>query len=233
MTSNKKIARLAGFVYLVLIISGMFSLLYVPSELIIYDDPASTVQNITDGDTLFRWSIIAGLICYATFLILPLILYKLLAHINKTQAVLMVAFSLISIPVSLYNITHKFDILTLISGVEYLSFLSPEQLQAQVMLSLDSYNNGIMIAQVFWGLWLFPFGYLVYKSNILPKFFGIFLMIGCIGYLLEFIGGFMIDGYYDMGISTYIGIPSAIGEIGICFWMLIAGAKDTQTHNVD
>ncbi|WP_299245354.1 DUF4386 domain-containing protein [uncultured Aquimarina sp.] len=231
MTSNRKTARLAGVVYLILIISGMFSLLYVPLELIVHDDPATTTQNITDGILLFRWSIIAGLICYSTFLVLPLILYKLLAHVDKTQAVLMVAFALISIPVSLYNISHKFDILTLISGAEYLKVFSPEQLQTQVMLLLDSYDNGIMIAQVFWGLWLFPFGYLVYKSKILPSFFGIFLMIGCIGYIIEFIGGFMIDGYYDMGVSTYIGIPSAIGEIGICLWMLIAGAKNSPTSN--
>jgi len=226
MTSNKKTARLAGLIYLILIISGMFSLLYVQSELIVYDDPATTVQNITNGKMLFQWSIIGGLICYATFLMLPLILYKLLSYVNKTHAVLMVAFALISIPVSLYNIGHKFDILTLISGAEYLSVFSSEQLQTQIMLSLDSYNNGIMIAQVFWGLWLFPFGYLVYKSGILPKFFGVFLMLGCIGYLIEFTGGFMIDGYYDMGIATYIGIPSAIGEIGICLWMLIVGAKN-------
>ncbi|MHA7057698.1 DUF4386 domain-containing protein [Aquimarina sp. M1] len=230
MNSNKKTARLAGLIYLILIISGMFSLLYVPSELIVYDDPATTVRNITNGTTLFRWSIIGGLICYSTFLVLPLILYKLLAHVHKSHAILMVAFALISIPVSLYNIGHKFDVLTLTNGAAYLNVFSPEELQAHVMLSLNAYNNGIIIAQVFWGLWLFPFGYLVYTSGILPKFFGIFLMLGALGNIIEFIGGFMIDGYYDLGIGSYIGIPAAIGEIGICLWMFIAGAKNNPKN---
>jgi hypothetical protein len=94
------------------------------------------------------------------------------------------------------------------------------------MSSLHAYNNGIFIATLFWGLWLYPFGYLVYKSELLPKFFGIFLMAGCFGYLIEFIGMSMWPTFYHAtGVTNFIHIPSAIGEIGIAFWLLIFGIK--------
>ena len=105
----------------------------------------------------------------------------------------MVIFVLVSIPISFSNVLSKFDILTLLSGADYLKVLDEKQLEAQVMLSLTSYNNGSLI-NIFWGLWLFPFGYLVYKSYFLPKILGIILMAGCIGYIMDFLGYYLWPG---------------------------------------
>ena len=115
--------------------------------------------------------------------------------------------------------------LTLINKAEYVEKLSKTELKTQVMFYIDSYNNGLEISQIFWGLWLFPFGYLVYKSGFLPKFLGIFLMTGCVGYLITFFGGFLYSDFNNTIISEIVGFPAPLGEFGICLWLLIMGTN--------
>lgn len=222
MNSSKKIARIAGALYLVVVLTGLFTLLYIPSKLIVWTDATATFNNIKNAETLFRFGIYAGILCYTAFLLLPLVLYKLLQHVNKTHAVVMVALALTSVPISLFNLTHKLAVLTLISKPDLFSSVD---LPKQVLLQLEYYNNGIDVAAVFWGLWLFPFGYLVFKSGMLPKVLGILLMAGCFGYIINITGGLLIPGYGELGVSGYISLPSALGEIGTCLWLLIAGIK--------
>jgi Domain of unknown function (DUF4386) len=234
MDSKKKTARIAGILYLILVVSGMFHLMYVPSQLIVADNPSLTISNIIARETLFRLGILGGIICYTAFLLLPLALYKLLSPVNKTHAVLMVTLAAVSIPISFVNLLNKFSVLTLIGKAKYLSVFDAGQLQAQALLYLDYYSNGNQVASIFWGLWLFPFGYLVYKSGFLPKVFGILLMAGCFGYIIDFLGYFFFSNYSETVFSTFIGIPSSLGEIGICLWLLIIGVKtksDTVTNN--
>ncbi len=225
MTSQKRIAKQAGFVYLIVVLAGIFNLAYVPSKLIVMDNAATTMNNIVSSETLFRLGILAGIVCYLAFLLLPFILYELLESINKKVAISMVVLAVISVPISLFNLTNKFAVLTLINVPHHLQTFQAAQLQAQIMLYLRYYNNGIQIASLFWGLWLLPFGYLVVKSRFLPKILGIFLMAGCFGYLLNFLGKFLIPYYQETGISGIVALPASIGEIGICLWLLIAGIK--------
>lgn len=229
MDSNKKTARIAGLLYLIVVLTGIFNLMYVPSKLIVWDNASVTFNNILESETLFRLGIVAGIICYTAFLILPIVLYKLLNQVNKTYAIGMVALAVISVPLSLVNLLNKVNVLTLIDKAQYLQVIEADELQAQVLLYLDFYNNGIEIASVFWGLWLLPFGYLVFKSGFLPKILGICLMAGCFGYLTNFIGGFLFQNYAGLGIARFVTLPASIGEIGICLWLLIIGIKDKQT----
>ena len=222
---NKKTAHLAGLLYFLVVLTGIFSLLYVPSQLIVSSDPAATVANIKSSELLFRSGILAGLLCYIFFLLLPFVLYKLFESINKSFVVVMVVLAIVSVPISFVNMTHKFDILALLNGAEHLGAFTPEQIQSRVMLSLKSYSYGNLVAQAFWGLWLFPFGYLVFKSGFLPKFLGLFLMIGSCGYFLDFAGRVAFSNYGDLWISDYITIPASIGEIGTCLWLLIMGIR--------
>lgn len=225
MEPTKKSARVAGIFYIVLIISGMFSLIYVPSQLIDWEDGAKTVRNISDSQLLWKLGIISNLICFTCFIFLPLALYKLLANIDKSQAVLMVILAIVSVPISYLNIANYIDVLSIINNVEYLKLFTQQQLNFEVMSLLESYDNGNKVVYIFWGLWLFPFGYLVYRSGFLPKFFGIMLMLGCFGYLIDFMGYFLFEGYGKTLFATIVGIPSSIGEIGICLWLLIVGIK--------
>jgi hypothetical protein len=224
--SLKKTARIAGALYLIVVLTGIFHLLYVPSLLSGAGDPSVTISNIIAHETLFRFSILAGILCYAAFLLLPLALYKLLSPTDRTHAVMMVALAVVSVPISLVNMLNKFAVLTLISKAGYLTGLEAGTLQAQISLHLDYYRNGNEVASIFWGLWLFPFGYLVFKSGFLPRFLGIFLMVGCVGYIIDFMGSFLFSSYNETIISTLLTIPGSIGEIGICLWLLIVGIKN-------
>lgn len=225
MTNRNKTARIAGLLYLILVISGITNLMYIPSKLIVWESAAETLENIMNSEMLFRLGIVSGIITFLTFLLLPLVLYRLLFEVNKMYAALMVIFAVISVPISFVNMLNKFSVLTLIGKANYLKDLDVSEIQLQVMFYLDSYNNGIEISQIFWGLWLFPFGYLVYKSGFLPKVLGILLMAGCFGYLITFFGGFLSPNFHKTAVSTIVGLPASIGEIGICLWLLIMGTN--------
>lgn len=225
MSPNKTTARIAGLLYLVVVVTGFFYLMYVPSQLHVRGDAAATVNNILASRRLFGLGIAAGVACYTAFLLLPLVLYRLLGHVSRDIAVLMVAFAVVSVPVSLGNLSHKLDVLSLLGGAEHLQGFSAEQVRAHVMIALDAYRNGMRISEIFWGLWLLPFGYLVFKSGFLPKVLGVFLMLGCLGYLVNILAPLLFRGYAEAGIETFVSLPSAIGEIGICLWLLIVGVR--------
>lgn len=229
IVSNKTTARIAGLIYLGVVLTGVFSLMYIPSKLIVADNTSLTYQNITTSEPLFRLWIVSGLLCYSFFLFLLLVLYKLLKPVHENYAKLMVLLAVINVPIFFLNVQNLFNILSLISGSKNHYGFSIEQIQSQVMLYLDQYNNGMRIVHIFSGLWLFPFGYIVFKSGFLPKILGVLLMLGCFGYLINFIGNTLIPDYSKIGISSYISIPASIGEIGICFWLLIVGVKNKKT----
>jgi hypothetical protein len=218
-------ARLAGILYLLLVISGFIYLVYIPLELIDMQNAAKTLENIQSSELLFRLGIATAICSSLIFMILPLALYNLLKEVNKTSAIFMVLFALISIPISFVNILNKFSVLTLINKPEYTQKLGQTELQTQVMLLLENYNNGVQLSQIFWGLWLLPFGYLVYKSGFLPKILGMFLMAGCFGYLITFFGSFLYSSFNNTILSDIVGFPAPIGEIGICLWLLIMGTN--------
>ena len=223
METSKITARIAGAVYLIVVLTGIYSLGYIPSKLFVLNNAQTNFNNIIEHEDLFRLGIVAGVICYVAFLVLPIVLYKLFHKINKSYGIAMVALSTVSVPFSLFNLMYKINILTLIKNTDKLN-IELDSLQSQILLQLNYYNNGIQFVSIFWGLWLFPFGYLVFKSGFLPKILGIFLMVGCFGYLIKFVGSFLL---YDSQLTflKYVSLPATIGEIGICLWLLIAGVK--------
>lgn len=229
--SNKKLARIAGLLYLGVVLTGIFTLMYVPSKLIVSDNASLTYRNIVSSEPLFRLGIISGLLCYTFFLFLPIVLYKLLNPVSENYAKLMVLLAVMSVPIFFLNVQNEFTILSLINTENNQFGFSAEQIQSQVMLYLDQYNNGMRIVHIFSGFWLFPFGYLVFKSGFLPKFLGVLLMLGCFGYLINFAGHTLFPDYSKIGISSYISLPASFGEIGTCLWLLIMGAKDKSPLN--
>jgi hypothetical protein len=226
MTSNKKTARIGGLLYLGVVLTGIFSLMYVPSKIIVWDNATSTFNTISSNQNLFRLGIVSGLACYTFFLFLPMVLYKLLKPVNDSYAKLMVILAILSVPIYFINVQNEFTILSLVSSSNHLKGFTSEQIKSMVILYLDQYENGMRIVHIFSGLWLFPFGYLVFKSGFLPKFLGILLMLGCFGYLTNFIGNTLVSNYSEMGVGSYLQLPASMGEIGICLWLLIIGIKN-------
>jgi hypothetical protein len=93
---------------------------------------------------------------------------------------------------------------------------------------LLQYDNGILLVSIFLGLWLLPFGYLVYRSGFLPKILDILLMRGCLGYLMNFTGNMLVKNYAVTGVAKFVSLPASIGEIGTCLWLLIVGVKQKK-----
>lgn len=233
MNPSRSTARLAGALYLVVVLTGIFSLAYVPSQLYNLKDPMDNFTRLMASPWLFRWGIISSVICYIAFLLLPLVLYRLLHPVNETAARLMVLLAVISVPISLMNLQHKLEVLNLMDATVYPPGGSP--MPASILAALKSYNSGLLISQIFWGLWLLPFGWLVYRSGFLPKILGIFLILGCFGYVFDLIGTLGIPGYNETAIGKYITKPATIGEIGICLWLLIVGVrkkKEALSHSI-
>ncbi|MDC6362511.1 MULTISPECIES: DUF4386 domain-containing protein [Flavobacteriaceae] len=222
MKTNKSTARLAGFLYLIVVLAGIFSLLYVPSQLIEWKNAQQTLENIQNSESLFRLGMVAETISFTAFLLLPLVLYKLFHTVNKTFSVAMVALALPTVPIFFSILLHKFAVLSLIHAPENPSWPIAEQ----ILFHLGQYGDGNLLGQNFWALWLFPFGYLVFKSGYLPKLLGIFLMVGSLGYYLDFLGKIAFPNYSDFALSGYMTIPASIGEIGTCLWLVIFGAKE-------
>ena len=221
-------ARTVGLIYLVVVAAGIFSLAYVPSQLIISGDAGKTVEAIVARQGLLRAGIAAAFIRDIAFLLLPLAFFRLLAHENRNVANVMVVFAVAAVPISLVALGNLLHVLTLLGGKAYVANYSPDQLNAAVMLALAKYNSGILVASIFWGLWLLPLGYLVFRSGMLPKILGALLMLGCFGYLVNVFGETLSAGYSSSGISRFARVPASLGEIGTCLWLVAVGVRGAQ-----
>ena len=223
VNSLKKIARLAGLLYLFLIITGVYGIFYVSTQVIVLGDTVTTAKNILANEFLFRTGIINDLISNTIFVLLVLTLYRLFKQVNEHQAKLMVVLVVVQIPfvfiMEAFNITS----LMLFKG-EILQTFELDQRQDLAMLFLKINDYGTLTLEMFWGLWLLPFGLLVYKSGFIPRIFGILLMIAGIAYMNDSFVALLFPSY-----SAFLNQPTlllvAIGEISITLWLLIKGVK--------
>ena len=219
----KKAARIAGAIYLSMVITGPFSLIYIPSKLIVRGDATATAQNVLAHETMFRLAILADLVGQVIFICLAIALYRLLSNVNKTWAALMVGFVLVSAAVGFLNTLNNIAAFILFRGADFLNVFEEAQRNALGMFFVRLHSQGNFINEVFWGLWLFPFGLLVYRSGFLPRIIGVWLMIDCLAWLaLSPIALFAIS-YYDAAFR--FAQPFLFGELAIMLWLLIKGAK--------
>ncbi len=221
MTSKeiKKTARTAGFLYVIMIPFALFGILWA-ATLTVPGDAAATANNIMASEGLFRLSIVSSLIVQVGHILLVLVLYKLLKPVNKNHALLMVIFMLVGVPIAMLSELNKFAALLLLSGADYLTAFTADQLQALVPLFLDLREYGIIIASIFWGLWLFPMGYLAFKSGYIPRILGVLLIIGGFGYLIDVALFIFLPSFGPISVIT------GMGETLIFpLWLLIKGVN--------
>ncbi|OLB28598.1 MAG: DUF4386 domain-containing protein [Acidobacteria bacterium] len=224
MDSTKKTARIAGLLYLVNGVTGFFSIIYVPGKLIVSGNTAATANNILASERLFRLGIVSELICAAEFIFLLWVLYRLLSGVNKTHASLMVILGLVFVPIMFVNTLNEIAALTLLRGADFLSVFGQSQREALAMLFLDLHRYGFVVGWIF-GLWLFPFGVLVFKSGFLPRILGVLLIVAGFGYLADSLIPLLLPSYENM-VGRLAGIPLTLGEPAMILWLLIMGAKD-------
>jgi hypothetical protein len=216
-------ARIAGFLYLFGNPFAPFFLLTLPSRLIVRGDAAMTASNILASELLFRLGI-ANLLYYSILSIfLVMALYQVLKVVNKNMAWLMVIFVLVGVPIGMLNELNNLAVLQLLSGAAYLNVFTTGQLQALAYFFIQLHSLGLDIQLIFSGLWLFPMGYLVFKSGFLPRIIGILLVIASIGWVVQSFATFL--GY---NLSTIF--ITSWGELILGLWLLIRGVDAEQWH---
>lgn len=214
-------ARVAGFLALLTLIAGTFAG-YVHSSLVVSGDAVSTFNNIKASESLFRFAIVSSLAMYTIFIFYALILYRLLKPVNRDHALLMLILALVGVPIAMLNQVNPSAVLLLLSDADFLNMLTTDQIYAQVMFFLKLQGYGNLISVIFWGLWLFPLGWLVFKSDYFPRILGILLMIGCFGWLIVFLQRFLLPEYEFLAYSRY---AAHIAELLWMLWLLTKGVN--------
>lgn len=229
MTSNNKLARIAGFLYLIMFISVFFAI-YLRSGLIVPGDITRTANQIMASELLFRIAFVSDMAMIMSGLFLALVLYLLLNAVNKNQAMLMVLFTSISVAILCVNMLNLIAPLLLLSNVGTLTTAEANQLHILVNFFLQMHDYGYVIGNIFFGLWLIPLGILIIQSGYFPKVLGVLLIIACFGYLIDFFVYFLFPDYGPL-IHPIAMLPAFVAELAFCLWLLIKGVKDLPSDN--
>ncbi|HWC72750.1 MAG TPA: DUF4386 domain-containing protein [Gemmatimonadales bacterium] len=217
--------NVTGALYLVASAIGFVGLIYVPDTLIVRSDAAATASNIIVHEWLFRWGIVSYAFVGALWLFVPLALYRLLSGVDKDLAALMVILGgLMQSPIYVINAaTSAVALLLVRGGAEFQAAFDKPQRDALAMVFLRLHDRIDTVVLVFAGLWLLPFGLLVYRSRFLPRILGIWLMVACFAWLAVAFVGLLTPEYQGKVFSATQ--PLAWGEIATMLWLIIMGAK--------
>jgi hypothetical protein len=200
-----------------------FTLIYLPRKLIVPGNATATASNVLASEMLFRIGIVAALLSSVAFVFLVMALYRLLGGVNKTHASLMVALVLISVAIGFVNEVNNIAALILFRGAEFLSAFDRSQLDALGMLFLRLRGQGLVVNEIFWGLWLFPFGLLVMRSGFIPRILGVLLIINGFAYVVASLTSLLAPAYANL--VERIALIPATGELWVMLWLLIKGVR--------
>ena len=221
-------ARIAGLFYALAIVLGWFCLRYIPDRIVVTGDAAGTVKNMIGHEWLFRLGIAGDLVCGTVWLVVVLLLYRLLRDVDRTQAYLMVILgALLQVPLYFVNAVNYAGALLFATGAPFLSPFSVAQRDALAMVFLRLHHYQLLSSFLFAGLWLIPFGILVYKSRFLPRLLGVWLILGGVAYIAISLTEFIVPQYSAL-LST-ITSPLLLGELAITLWLLFAPITPTYS----
>lgn len=225
-TSLRSISRSTALLYLLLAVIGPFSLVYMPSTLIVPGDVATTVSNISNSIWLFRGGIVGEALIFLIEIAVPVLLYMIFRSANKTMA-LLAAFSRLAMAliqgVNLFNLLIP---LMLISGAGSLTGADTNQLHNFVSLFLDAHQQGVYIWQLAFALHLLVLGYLVIQSGYLPKIIGGLLALGSLGYFADSFGNILLPGNEMAStVSMIFLLVATAGELGFMGWLFVKGVN--------
>ena len=224
MSSTHNPGRVAGFIYLLLVVLAPFRLIYIPSTLYVRGDATATANNIAAHELLFRLGMVSDLLCGTILIFLTLALYRLFKGVNQNLAVLVVILGgLLPATIDFLNVLNDAAALTLVRGADFLSVFDKPQRDALAMLFLRLHHQEIIAAEILWGLWLFPLAILTYRSRFLPRFLGVWLIINGFAYLIMSFTGLLLPQYEDM--VSNISFPALLGEMAFMLWLVIKGTK--------
>ena len=224
--SLKSQARLAGLLYLLVTITGVYVIMYVPSQIFVPGDSVSTIKNIISNEFLFRTGVLVDLITNTFFLLLAVALYRLLKSVNENLAKTMLALVIVQVPVVFFMEALNITSLMILKGEIFTTFaLGQSQDLAILLIKINEY--GTLPLEMFWGLWLLPFGLLVYKSEFIPRIFGILILIAGIAYMVSSTVGILFPDQISL-VRYPTLLFAGVGEISITLWLLIKGVKTKE-----
>jgi Domain of unknown function (DUF4386) len=223
MNTIKKQAHIAGVLYVLASIMAVFAWVYVNGKVFVRDDATATANNIRASEALLRLGIASELIGSIIFIFVVLALYRLFKAVSEKHAMAMAILLLISTPISLLAVLGELAALIVAGGANFLSTFDQHQLDSLSYLFFRLHGQALVVAQVFWGLWLFPFGTLVIRSGFIPRFLGYLLFIAGVGYLIGSLTVLVLPTYKQLG--DQIAMILELWELPIIFWLLIWGAK--------
>jgi len=221
MNSTKRTARIAGLLYLLMAVASIFGL-NIPGGFIVRGDAAATADKIASSQLFYRLCVVSDLASQILFVFLVLALYQLLKGVNERQAALMVALVLVQVPMMFANMLCGIAPLVLLNRADYWWAFDKHQLDALTMEFLSLRSYGISAVTALWGLWLLPFGLLVFRSGFIPRILGILLIAGCFADLAISVTSLLFPAYAHIANKLLV---LGVGEILTIFWLLIKGAK--------
>lgn len=221
MNNLKVKARLAGLSYLLIIVCGIFSHMVVRTNIIVVNDPTLTARNIMENDNLFRMSILSDFVMILSYLMLSVFLYSLFKDTNKVVSRIMICLNIVGASMMGLNMLNQQAALLILDGTLDASVFGIEQLEALSYFFMRLHNYGYNFATISYGVWLLPMGYLIIKSDMIPKVIGYLLVLGSIAYTVVFVGNIL-----GLNVLTDITLPADIGEFTLCLFLLIKGIKN-------
>ena len=219
-------ARITGLFYLLIAIAGVFSIGYMPSVIMVPDDMTATIQNMVNKKNLFHLGIAGDIAVILMEIILTSMLYKMFKPVSQTLS-LVAAFSRIGMAVVMgINLLNYVLPSVLVNSPDYLQMFQPDDLEEMVTIFFDLHQKAVYVWQLFFGLHLVILGYLIYKSGVFPKVFGILNMVGSFGYTLQSFKELLFPHLSSLDIVINILLVIVvIGELGFTFYLLIKGMK--------
>jgi hypothetical protein len=223
-TSPHAYARAAGMLFLVLLVLGPFSILFVPSQIIEAGDAAATAANVADSENLLRAAILSDTVIFLTEIAMAVVLYLLFRPVSPALSAISALARFGQAVVMAVNVLVYFVILLLLSGATYLAAVETEQREALALMFFEVHDYGVLIGQAFFGFSLLLLGYLIHRSAYVPRVLGVLMVVAAAGYLVDSLGNF-VNPDAEETLSALVGVTSVIGELPFFLWLLIKGVN--------
>ena len=230
-TAADRKARIAGFLYVICIVSGFCAEAFVRNKLVVYDDATFTAHSILASPLLYRLGFLADLISFTTGILVSIIFYDLFKSVSRPAARTALAFAVVSNTVSIAASIFCFAPLHILGGAAYLRAFEPDQLQSLALLSLQLYQFAFVLNLGLFSIDCFATGYLIFRSTFLPRFLGVLLIIGGFCYLANSINYFLPPKSLP-DLFPWIYLPSLLAEVSLALWLLVAGVNAAKWNAV-
>ena len=220
-----RLPRIAGLLYLVVVVAGLVVLKVVPDQIIVAGDAAATANNLRASETLFRVATLVDLLAEVLFLIVVLALYRIFKGVHESLAAVMVVLVVISLPMILIAVSFEIAAVSLVGSTDLGPAFGRPQVDALASLLLALHNKALLVDEMLWGLWLFPLGALQLRSGFVPRVVGVLAIVAGAGYVLDFAISLVVPDAAN-SLASVVSLAQA-GELATVVWLL-ATRGDTR-----